>query len=524
MKKKRFILPLSLATAGALLFGAGCGASAPTERTPVVTVQDGYVYVDGVQTDVRVNPAPEQPEQPQEPEQKSAFELWKADNPDYAGTEAEWLEWLGRLTEKKEEPEEMIEYKLIENGILNGAVTRGSAQTESSRLKMSGATARLNESVVLPIGESASWEIHITGTLLSESGAGAQLLVGNPFSEYGRVYLGVNKSSKMLYIGVRMNTVYVNYGWKLDNADSLFGAEHDYGFSYEEGIYYLSVDGGEKTTMTDINFNQKNSDWLGDPEEDSKNLNELIRTVLAQDYVEMTDIGAEGFACNSEIRNFSVKTSVPAGYKRRLAHPLSGQKIFYLGSSITYGSASGGVAFGDIIHRITGNPYSKEAVSGTTLVDNGSSSYVQRLKNGALDLSEKPDFLVVQLSTNDFSQGKPVGVVQNGTKSEDFDTKTISGAIQHIIAYAKEQCPTVKVVFYVGAVRNNWGYKAAYENYVNGDFKKICEKWEIEPLDILHAGYKSYPHFWSDDIHPTIEGYSAGWTPLFVKYFVDHLS
>ena len=108
MKKKRFTLPLALVLAGTIALGAGCGSAGGEQKAPVVTVQDGYVYVDGVKTDIQVNPAPEQPEKP---EQKTAFELWKEDNPDYTGTEAEWLAWLKQLTEGQEEPkEEMLEY------------------------------------------------------------------------------------------------------------------------------------------------------------------------------------------------------------------------------------------------------------------------------------------------------------------------------------------------------------------------------------------------------------------------------
>lgn len=505
MKKKWLALPIACIMAGSIAVGAGCS---PGTSSPVVTVQDGYVYVDGTKTDIKVSDYSES---------KSAFELWKQDNPSYEGTEAEWISWLEQLINGEEE---MLEYKLIENGIFKGAVASGSASTASSSLVMNNAVLRLSESVILPIGQDSSWEVNITGKLLTGSSTGAQLFVSNPYTEFGRVYIGVNKTSKMLYIGVRMNTVYVNYGWEFDDA-SIFNAKHSYTFSYENGIYYLTVDGEQKLTMSDINFNQSNHEWLEDPETDCQNLNELIRTVLAQDYIEMTNIGVNEFACNSEISDFTVKTSAASGYKRLVSHPLAGTKIFYLGSSITYGSATSGVAFGEIINKISGNPFTKEAVSGTTLVDNGSESYVQRLKK--LNFSEKPDFLVVQLSTNDFSQNKPLGTVQDGTKSSDFDTSTISGAIQHIIAYAKEKCPTVKVVFYAGAVRGGWGYKNAYENYINGDFKKICEKWEIEPLDIFHSGYKNYSFYWSDDIHPTIQGYSAGWTPLFVKYFEEHL-
>lgn len=505
MKKKWLALPVACLMAGMIVSGAGCSPDTP----PVVTVQDGYVYVDGTKTEIKVSG---------NTEEKSAFELWKQDNPDYAGTEAEWLGWLEQL--KNREDGKMLEYKLIENGIFKGGVQSGSAETVASSLVMKNAALRLSESVILPVGENSSWEVNITGMLLTGSAEGAQLFAAEPYSEFGRVYFGVNKKSKMLYVGVRINTVYVNYGWKFEDA-SIFNAKHSYTFSYEGGVYYLSLDGAQKQAFSDLNFNQNNHEWLEDPEADSRNLNELIRTVIAQDYIEMTNIGVNDFACNAEISDFTVKATAPDGYKRLVSHPLAGTKIFYLGSSITYGYASGGVAFGEIINKISGNPFAKEAVSGTTLVDNGSSSYVQRLKN--LNFAEKPDFLVVQLSTNDFSQGKPVGAVQNGTSSSGFDTSTISGAIQYIIAYAKEQCPAVKVVFYTGAVKGSWGYRSAYENYINGDFKTICEKWKLDPLDIFHSDYKNYSFYWNDDIHPTIQGYSVGWTPLFVKYFEERL-
>ena len=505
MKKKWLTLPVACVMAGMIAAGAGCAPETP----PTVTVQDGYVYVDGTKTDIKVSG---------DSETKTAFELWKQDNPDFTGTEAEWLDWLGQLIDREEVT--MTERKPIDKGIFKGGVLSGSANTSSSALVMSGAVLRLSESVILPIGENSSWEVNVTGKLLTGSATGAQFFTANPYSEFGRVYLGVNKNSKMLYVGVRMNETYINYGWEIKDT-AVFNAKHSYAIGYENGVYYLSLDGGQKQTMTHVNFNQADQTRLTEPEKDSKNLNELIRTVAAQDYIEMTNIGINGFACNAEISDFTVTTSAADEYKRLVSHPLAGTKIFYLGSSITYGSASGGIAFGEIINKISGNPFTKEAVSGTTLVDNGSSSYVQRLKK--LNFAEKPDFLVVQLSTNDFSQNKPTGTVQNGTNSSDFDTSTISGASQHIIAYAKEQYPAVKVVFYTGAVRGDWGYKTAYENYINGDFKKICEKWEIEPLDIFHSEYKNFSFYWSDAIHPTIQGYAAGWTPLFVKYFAEHL-
>ena len=61
--------------------------------------------------------------------------------------------------------------------------------------------------------------------------------------------------------------------------------------------------------------------------------------------------------------------------------PLEGKRICYLGSSVTLGLYSMDVSFADYISYRNGCEYVKEAVSGTTLVDNGKTSYIQRMKN-----------------------------------------------------------------------------------------------------------------------------------------------
>lgn len=57
--------------------------------------------------------------------------------------------------------------------------------------------------------------------------------------------------------------------------------------------------------------------------------------------------------------------------------PLGGKRICYLGSSVTLGLYSMDVSFADYISYRNGCEYVKEAVSGTTLVDNGKTSYIQ---------------------------------------------------------------------------------------------------------------------------------------------------
>ena len=50
---------------------------------------------------------------------------------------------------------------------------------------------------------------------------------------------------------------------------------------------------------------------------------------------------------------------------------LTGKNIFFLGSSVTYGACSMHESFVDFLAKRDGINALKEAVSGTTLVDNG---------------------------------------------------------------------------------------------------------------------------------------------------------
>ena len=109
------------------------------------------------------------------------------------------------------------------------------------------------------------------------------------------------------------------------------------------------------------------------------------------------------------------------------------KKIIFLGSSVTYGSAAGGVSFADIICEKNGYEMVKEAVSGTTLTDDEEQSYVSRLKT--ID-AERADLFVCQLSTNDAALNKPLGSIAEGRDKASFDVNTIAGAIEYIIAYA----------------------------------------------------------------------------------------
>ena len=68
----------------------------------------------------------------------------------------------------------------------------------------------------------------------------------------------------------------------------------------------------------------------------------------------------------------------------------------------------------------------KEAFSGTTLVDQnvwGQKSYITRMKT--IDTSIKPDAFICQLSTNDATMNKPLGIISASHNLKDFDNASV---------------------------------------------------------------------------------------------------
>ncbi len=195
--------------------------------------------------------------------------------------------------------------------------------------------------------------------------------------------------------------------------------------------------------------------------------------------------------------------------------PLKDKTVIFLGSSVTDGYGSMGVSFVDFLEKTDGITAVKEAVSGTTLVDEKSNSYVSRMKT--IDKNVKADVFVCQLSTNDAKQEKPLGEISNSFDINDFDTKTIAGAIEYIIAYVKEtwNCP---VVFYTQAKYDNEHYGKMVEMLL-----LLQEKWGITVIDfwndmeINNITDDERKLYLVDDIHPTKAGYKIWWLPKFQK-------
>lgn len=229
-------------------------------------------------------------------------------------------------------------------------------------------------------------------------------------------------------------------------------------------------------------------------------------------------------------RLHDIKTSRLPGNARQYAlkqvmvvenSPLAGKRIIFLGSSVTYGASSKGVSFADYICVRNSCEIVKEAVSGTTLVDNGLSSYISRVKK--LDRDAAIDLFVCQLSTNDATQNKPLGNVSESMNLADFDTSTVAGAVEYIIAYAEQtwNCP---VLFYTNPQYDSEQYEAMVKL-----LQQIAEKWDITVIDMWNdADFNALTEerralYMADGIHPTQAGYLEWWTPYMEKYLMEGL-
>lgn len=210
--------------------------------------------------------------------------------------------------------------------------------------------------------------------------------------------------------------------------------------------------------------------------------------------------------------------------------PLQGKNILFLGSSVTYGSA--GTSFADYLGKLDGVNVTKEAVSGTTLVDEWSvlafliagngNSYVSRLKS----LDEKSDFdaVICQLSTNDASSKKEMGEISDSVNLNDFDTKTVTGAIEYIICYVQQvwDCP---VIFYTGSYYESEEYSAMVKRLM-----ELQEKWDIDVINMYDdeefnaIDQEVYDFYMHDEVHPTKAGYLEWWVPMIEEKLYEYLT
>lgn len=241
----------------------------------------------------------------------------------------------------------------------------------------------------------------------------------------------------------------------------------------------------------------------------------VVLAAIAPTYILLHEANHKGNADRFSIEN------TPALEQSQL----EGKTIIFLGSSVTYGSASRGVSFVEYMEKRDGIVPVKETVGGTTLVDEtvrGKASYIARMKT--IDPDIKADAFFCQLSTNDATMKKPLGEISASFELQDFDTSTVAGAIEYVIAYAREtwDCP---IIFYTGT-----RYKSARYGEMVKLLLAIQEKWDIGVIDLwndaeMNAVSKAdYALYMVNGIHPSQAGYREWWTPKFEAYLAEYLN
>ncbi|MDO5765692.1 MAG: SGNH/GDSL hydrolase family protein [Elusimicrobiales bacterium] len=198
---------------------------------------------------------------------------------------------------------------------------------------------------------------------------------------------------------------------------------------------------------------------------------------------------------------------------------LFNQRICSLGSSVTYGSASGGVSFVEMLAEATGCEAVKEAVSSTTLVDVGPESYVSRMRG--MDRSLPVRLLVCQLSTNDAARGLPLG--QPAGPKGTFTPDTVAGALETVIVEARNiwHCPAA---FYTSPRYDSPSYGRMVELLL-----RIADLWDVPVIDLWNdrafndIAPLNRARWMADPIHPTLEGYREWWLPAMIRGIEDIL-
>ena len=202
--------------------------------------------------------------------------------------------------------------------------------------------------------------------------------------------------------------------------------------------------------------------------------------------------------------------------------PLKGKTVVFLGSSVTKGFAAHNNAFAEYIAKKDSCICIKEAVNGTTLIDNCEDSYIERMRDN-LDPERQVDLFICQLSTNDATRNSPLGEISESRDLDSFDVKTVCGAIEYIIAYAKETWHC-RVMFYTNPQYDSDTYAKMVEALL-----KIQEKWQIGVSDfwnderINSISPEKRKLYLQDPIHPMKAGYAEWLVPVMEQRIAEYL-
>ncbi|WP_018143046.1 SGNH/GDSL hydrolase family protein [Alloscardovia criceti] len=183
-----------------------------------------------------------------------------------------------------------------------------------------------------------------------------------------------------------------------------------------------------------------------------------------------------------------------------------GCRLFALGSSVTWGYASGGQAVGEYLAQRFGWSLTKDAVNGTCIASKDPQSYLHRLQQHSHS-TDQPDLFLVQLSTNDAHQG--------------FSPEETTHALALILDYIAQEW-AVPVYVYTSTRFDS----EAYDRMVEAARGLAQQRTDVTIIDLWHnktlnaATDADKSLYMMDSIHPTRAGYARWWGPEMEKAFL----
>ncbi len=125
---------------------------------------------------------------------------------------------------------------------------------------------------------------------------------------------------------------------------------------------------------------------------------------------------------------------------------------------------------------------------------------------------------------NDATKEFPLGEISESKELTDFDTSTITGAMEYIICYTQNtwECP---VIFYTNSRYDSEQYDAMQKRLY-----ELQKKWNIGVLDLWNnddfntISEEERTLYMYDKIHPTKAGYRDWWCPEMERQLMEYLA
>ena len=156
------------------------------------------------------------------------------------------------------------------------------------------------------------------------------------------------------------------------------------------------------------------------------------------------------------------------------------------------------------------------AVAGSTIRTSKPLNILTQLKNCTINSA---DYVLINGLTNDAYSF--VIVNELGEVTSDFDaqidTNTFCGGFEETLKTAKEKWPTANIIYITTHINGNRNYEA--QNILTELALEMCEKWEVEVVDIYHnSGLDTFEDksgtYINDGSHPNTEGYKKYYVPM----------